>query len=124
MKKESDGFANKDEKTNAGTSVLKKKRNLWFYVSLVFFFSTIGVYFWKEYQINQTKKTYTLKANDLLNKTDHSILELLSSSKMESTFDSCVFIAIRTVNCIFSNRSCISFTYSSFSSISGVCSTN
>ena len=57
MKKESDGFANKDEKTNAGTSVLKKKRNLWFYVSLVFFFSTIGVYFWKEYQINQTKYT-------------------------------------------------------------------
>lgn len=46
----------KTKKTNAGTSVLKKKRNLWFYVSLVFFFSTIGVYFWKEYQINQTKK--------------------------------------------------------------------
>lgn len=75
MKKESDDFANKDEKTNVGTSVLKKKRNLWFYVSLVFFFSTIGVYFWKEYQINQTKKTYTLKANDLLNKKTQEMLK-------------------------------------------------
>lgn len=28
MKKESDGFANKDEKTNAGTSVLKDRKSV------------------------------------------------------------------------------------------------
>lgn len=52
------------------------------------------------------------------------VLEHFSSRKMKSTFDSSIFIRIRSMNSVFSNRSSKHFTNSSFCSISRICSTD